>query len=88
MRRFAVALVVTGAVAATAPAVASASAPPGGAGCFGDFVSFYAQNPEQIPIGPSPTLGAFISTTAQASVPYGQTQVPFFKSVAPAFGCN
>jgi hypothetical protein len=51
-------------------------------------VSFYAQNPEQIPIGPSPTLGAFVSTTAQASVPYGQTQIPGFKAAAPAFGCN
>ena len=88
MRRLAAVLAVTGVVAAVAPAVASASAPPGGPGCYGDFVSFYAQNPEQIPIGPSPTLGAFVSTTAQASVPYGQTQVPFFKSVAPSFGCN
>jgi hypothetical protein len=87
MRRFAAALVVSGAVAVAAPA-ASASAPPGSPGCFGDFVSFFAQNPEQNPIGPTPTLGAFVSATAQASVPYGQTQIPFFKSVAPFFGCN
>ncbi len=88
MRRFAAAVVVTGAIAAAAPAVAPAAAPPGGPGCFGDFASYYAQNPMQIPIGPSPTLGAFISRTAQSSVPYGQTQVPCFKSVAPGFGCN
>ena len=75
-------------VLATAPA-ALADAPPGPRGCFGDFVSYYAQNPGQIALGPSPTLGAFISTTAQSSVPYGQTEVPFFKGIAPNIsGCQ
>ena len=74
MRRIAVAVAATAALALGTTTTASASTP----GCFGGFVSFFAQDP---PVGTS-NLGEFVSESARAPGPFGQDDIPFFKSLA------
>lgn len=78
MRRFAVAVVATASLAVGMPASASA-APSGSPGCYGQFVSSYAQNPGLLG---ATNLGQFVSSNAQVAVPFGQTDIPFYKSLA------
>jgi hypothetical protein len=79
MKRWSLAaLAVAGALAAIMPGPASASGNPG---CFGQFVSFYAQNPGAID-PPAANLGEFVSASASGPGAFGQVDVPFFKSMA------
>ena len=62
-------------------AVGSAGAAPAGAqepGCFGALVSTNAHQPAS----GAANLGQFVSPLAQTVRPFGQIEVPFFKSVA------
>lgn len=73
MRRIAVAA-VTAALLALGSGTASAGTP----GCFGNFVSFYAQNPA---FG-AQNLGEYVSGVASGPGAFGQTAIPFYKSIA------
>jgi hypothetical protein len=79
MRRWSLAaLAVACVLAAIMPGTASATANPG---CFGHFVSFFAQNPGAI-VPPSANLGEFVSGAASGPGAFGQNDVPVFKSMA------
>jgi hypothetical protein len=78
MRRFAGVLVVAAGVGVAIPTSASAS-PSAAQGCFGQFVSSYARNPGLLGVT---NLGQFVSSQAQASVPFGQNGVPVYKGLA------
>ncbi|MEA2211588.1 MAG: hypothetical protein QOF83_1536 [Solirubrobacteraceae bacterium] len=78
MRRLAVALLAAASLVVGIPASASAG-PSGSPGCYGQFVSSYAQNPALL--GAS-NLGQFVSTSAQTAVPFGQTSIPLYKTLA------
>ena len=69
------AVAATAALALGTSTTASASTP----GCFGGFVSFFAQNP---PLGEGTNLGEFVSETASAPGSFGQEDIPFYKSMA------
>jgi hypothetical protein len=74
MRRIAAAACAVALLGLGASGTASAASP----GCFGHFVSSFAQTP---PEGAS-NLGQFVSADARASVPFGQNNIPVYKSDA------
>jgi hypothetical protein len=67
--------VVAAALAVSMPGAASANSP----GCFGQFVSSFAQNPAAL--GAS-NLGQFISGAARLPGPFGQDLIPVIKGIA------
>ena len=81
MKRWSLAaLAVAAVLGAVVPGTASASDSPG---CFGQFVSFYAQNPGAIN-PPAANLGQFVSGAARGPGAFGQVDVPIFKDMACA----
>jgi hypothetical protein len=76
-RRVLITLTVAGAIVATAPGTAAAR-PPADAGCFGQFVAGFAQNP---PPGFA-NLGEELRELARQPGPFGTTVLPGFKALA------
>ena len=77
-RRMLVSLAMAGALATAVPAGASAQGPPPEPGCFGAFVSSFAQEPP----APFANLGEEVSGFAKAPGPFGRTILPEFKRLA------
>ena len=86
---------VAGVAASCSLVLALMSAPAGAAtgqpGCFGDFASFFAQNPQAFAafgLGTFANLGQFVKSQAQLPGPYGRLAIPVFKTDASILGCE